>query len=40
MICNRHQIFSDDQIMKNEIGGACRTNARDERHIQDFGGET
>jgi hypothetical protein len=25
MICTHHQIFSGDQIEKNEVGGACST---------------
>jgi hypothetical protein len=25
MICTAHPILFDDQIQKNEIGGACRT---------------
>jgi len=28
---------SDYRIMKNGMGGACSTNARDERHMHDFG---
>ena len=33
-------ICSGEQIEKNEIGGACSTYGRDERHIQGFDGET
>jgi hypothetical protein len=32
--------YSGDQIKKNEMGGACGTNARQERCIQSFGGDT
>jgi hypothetical protein len=32
--------FSGDQIEKNEMGGACSIYGRQERCIQDFGGET
>ena len=33
-------ICSGEQIEKNEMGGACSTYGRDERHIQGFDGET
>jgi hypothetical protein len=32
--------YSDDQIKKNEIGGACGTYGGQERCIHYFGGET
>jgi hypothetical protein len=32
--------YSDDQVKKNEVGGACSTYGGGERCIQDFGGET
>jgi hypothetical protein len=35
-----HQYYSCDQIKKNEMGGARSTYGREERFIQDFGGET
>jgi len=31
---------SDDQIEKNEVGGACSTYGAEQRCIQGFGGET
>ena len=34
------QIYSGDQIQKNEMGGPCRMYGRKERCIQGFGGET
>jgi len=34
------QLYSGDQINKNEMGGACGTYGREERCIQGFGGET
>ena len=34
------QIYSGDQIQKNEIGGPCSMYGREEKCIQDFGGET
>ena len=40
MICIPHPLLFGDQIEKNETGGACRTYWREERFIQDFGGET
>jgi len=33
-------IFSDDKIGKNWMGGACSTYRGEERRIQGFGGET
>jgi hypothetical protein len=32
--------YSGDQIMKNEVGGACSTYGGGERCVEDFGGET
>ena len=32
--------YSDDQIEKNEVGGACNTFVEYEGCIQGFGGET
>jgi hypothetical protein len=32
--------LSDDQIKKNEVGGACGMHGGGERCTQDFGGET
>jgi hypothetical protein len=32
--------YSDDQIEKNEMGGACSRSVGEERCIQGFGGET
>jgi len=40
MICTAHQIFLDDKIEKNEMGGACNTYVGEERRIQSFGEET
>ena len=34
------QYCSGDQIETNEMDGACSTNGREARFIQDFGGET
>jgi hypothetical protein len=34
------QIYSGDQIQKNEIGGLCSMYGREVRSIQGFGGET
>ena len=34
------QYCSDNQIEKNDMGGACSTYGGEERLIQDFGGET
>jgi hypothetical protein len=31
---------SDNEVEKNEMGGACSTYGGKERCIQDFGGET
>jgi hypothetical protein len=33
------QYFSGDKIEKNEMGGACSAYGRDEKRVQDFGGE-
>jgi hypothetical protein len=32
--------FSGDKIKNNEMGGTCSTYGREERRIQDFGGES
>jgi hypothetical protein len=32
--------YSDDQIKKNLMGGACSKYGEEERYIQGFGGET
>jgi len=40
MICTPCQIFLDDQINENEIGGACSMAVGEERCIQGIGGET
>jgi hypothetical protein len=40
MTCTHHQIYSGNQIEKNEMGGASSTYGGKERCIQDFGGET
>jgi len=40
MIFTSHQIFLDDKIEKNEIGGACSVCGGEERRVQDFDGET
>jgi hypothetical protein len=32
--------YSSDQIEKNEMGGACSAYGGEERHLQDYGGET
>jgi len=37
MICTPHQLFSCDQIEKNEIGGACSTNGGEDQGIQRLG---
>ena len=39
MICTSHPICSGDKIEK-EVSGACSAWGREERRIQDFGGET
>jgi hypothetical protein len=33
-------IFAGDKIEKNELGGACSSDAGGERRVQGFGGET
>ena len=38
IICTCHQIYSSDQIEKNEMGGACGTYGGEERCIQGLGG--
>jgi hypothetical protein len=40
MFSTPHKYYSDDQITKNEVGGACGTYGGEERCIQDFGEET
>ena len=40
MICTAHQIFLDDKIEKNEMGGECSAYGVEESCIQGFGGET
>ena len=40
MIYTHHQIFSGDEIKKNEMGGACSTYGGEERRMQGIGGET
>jgi hypothetical protein len=40
MICTAHQMLSGDQIEKNEMDETCSTYGREERCVQDFGGET
>jgi len=37
MICIVHQIYSGDQLKKNEMGGACSAYGGERRRIQDFG---
>jgi hypothetical protein len=37
--CKIHYCVGD-KIEKNEIGGACSSDERGERHVQGFGGET
>jgi hypothetical protein len=39
MTCTHHQIFSGNQIEKNERGRTCSTYGGKERCIQDFGRE-
>jgi hypothetical protein len=39
MICTPHQIYSGDQIKKNEMEGACGAYLVQERCIQGFGVE-
>ena len=31
-----HKYYSDDQMKKNEMGGACGTHGRLDRYIQGF----
>jgi hypothetical protein len=38
MICTKY--YLGDHIKENEMGGTCGTYGRDERYLQDFGGET
>ena len=38
-LCSSPNIFSGDQIEKNEMGGACSTYGVKERRIQGFDGE-
>jgi hypothetical protein len=40
MICTHEVLIGDDQIEKNEMGGACSTYGGEKRWIQGFGGET
>jgi hypothetical protein len=40
MTCTYHQYYSGDQIKTIEMGGTCGTYGRQERGVQDFGGET
>jgi len=37
--CTPHPKILGAQIVKNEMGGACGTYGREERCIQNFGGE-
>ena len=39
MLCTTHKMLSDDQIKRNEMGGACGMYGRQERCIQGYGGE-
>ena len=39
-MCTPQQILSDDQLKKNEMGGACGTYGGQERRVQGFGEET
>jgi hypothetical protein len=34
------ECYSGDQIENNDMSGACGTKGRQEKFIQDFGGET
>jgi len=40
MICTSYQILFGYQIKKNEVGGECSTCGKEERCIEDSGGET
>jgi hypothetical protein len=40
MLCCPHHILLIDQIMNNEVGGACSMYGGEERCIQSFGVET
>jgi hypothetical protein len=40
IICTPHQYYSDDEIEKNEMGGACNMYGKEKRCVQEFGGET
>ena len=40
MIFTLYQILVGDQIKKNEMGDASCTYGRQERYMQDFGGDT
>jgi hypothetical protein len=40
MICTAHQMYSADEISKNEKGGPCSMYGGDERLLQGFDGET
>ena len=39
MVCTPHQIFTDNQIEKNDLGRACGTCGGQESCMQSFGGE-
>ena len=39
IICITQEIYSGDQIKKNESGGACGTYGGQEMCIREFGGE-
>jgi len=40
MICTPQQIYSGDQIEKNEMERACSTYGVEQMSVQDFDGET
>jgi hypothetical protein len=39
LFCSQN-IFWGDHVKENEMDGTCITYGREQKHIQDFGGET
>jgi hypothetical protein len=40
MIYTVHQCYSNDEVKKNEMDGACSVHGVEERCIEGFGGDT